>query len=75
MAVEKIAASFPPELLEEIRQDAADEGAPSISSWLSDAARLKLRRHRASAVLAAYEADHGEITEAELSAVQMEWPA
>jgi hypothetical protein len=74
MAVEKIAASFSPELLSEIRRSAG-EGATSISAWLSDAAQLKLRRHRATALLVAYEQEHGEITETELAPVQTKWPA
>ena len=75
MSVEKVAASFDPELLAEIRQDAAMGGAASLSAWLADAARLKLRRHRAATVLAEYERRHGVITDAELAVVRAAWPA
>ena len=75
MSVEKVAASFDPVLLAEIREDAAQAGAPSLSSWLADAAQLKLRRHRAAVLLAKYEHRHGVITDAELAEVQSAWPA
>ena len=75
MAVEKIAASFTPELLHDIRQAVADEGLPSVSAWLSEAARLKLRRKTAAALLADYEKQNGLITEDELEAVRAQWPA
>ena len=75
MSVEKVAASFDPVLLAEIREDAAQAGTPSLSAWLADAAQLKLRRHRAATLLAEHERRHGVITDAELAAVQSAWPA
>jgi len=75
VSVEKVAASFDRQLLAQIRDDAAQVGAPSLSAWLADAAQLKLRRHRAAVLLGEYERLHGSISDAELAAVQEQWPA
>ena len=75
MSVEKVAASFDPRLLAEIRKDAAQAGVPSLSAWLADAAHLKLRRQRAAILLAEYERRHGVITDAELAPVEGAWRA
>jgi hypothetical protein len=74
VGVEKIAASFSPELLAEMRRNAAEEGAPSLSAWLADAAAAKLRRHRMARAVADYEAEFGAITEEELQNVLAQWP-
>lgn len=74
MPVEKFAVSFDPRLAAEVRAHAEAEGE-SLSGWLADAAARKLRRVAARAVLADYEAEHGEITEEELAKVRSQWPA
>ena len=73
MAVEKFAISFPPDLLAHVREDAEAHGE-SLSGWLVDAASRKLRAVSARAALEAYEAEHGEITEEEMSEVRAQWP-
>lgn len=73
MAVEKLAISFPPDLLAHVREDAEAHGE-SVSEWLVDAASRKLRTAAARAALETYEAEHGEITEAEMSEVRARWP-
>jgi len=70
MPVRKFAISFAPDLYDAIAQDVEDEG---ISSWLADAARAKLRYKAAQEALRAYEAEHGEITTAEIEAVEEAW--
>ncbi len=74
MAVEKFAVSFDPGLAARVRAEAKAEGE-SLSGWLADAAARKLRRAAARAVLAEYEAKHGEITEQELAEVRAQSPA
>ncbi len=74
MPVEKFAVSFDPDLAAEVRAHAEAEGE-SLSGWLADAAARKLRRAAARAVLTDYEAEHGEITDAELAQVRGQWPA
>lgn len=67
---QRLSASVDAELLL-VAQTAVDEGrAASVSAWINDALRLKAdheRRMRAlDSFLAAYEAEHGVITEAEI---------
>lgn len=72
MGVEKVAVSFPPDLLAHVRAD-ADAHGESLSGWLADAASRKLRHAAAVAALEGFEAEHGEITEEELAEVQAQW--
>ena len=67
---ERLSASVDAELLE-AAQSAVEEGrADSISAWVNDALRLKAqhdqRMQALDSFLAAYEAKHGEITEADI---------
>lgn len=67
---QRLSASVDAELLD-AAQRAVDEGrASSLSAWVNDALRLKTdhdRRMQALDVfLAAYEAEHGTITDAEM---------
>jgi hypothetical protein len=74
MAVEKFAVSFDLDLAAQVRAKAEAEGE-SLSGWLADAATRKLQRAAARAVLADHEAEHGQITDAELAEVRAQWPA
>jgi hypothetical protein len=67
---ERLSASVDAELLQ-AAQSAVEEGrADSISAWVNDALRMKAQHDRRmqalDSFLAAYEAEHGEITEAEI---------
>lgn len=73
MGVEELAVSFPPDLLAHIRADAEAHGE-SLSKWLVDAALRKLRSAAGMAALQAFEAEHGEIADEELSEVRAQWP-
>ena len=72
MAVQKLAVSMPEELAEAVRADARKRGE-SMSGWLAEAAARRLRRQRAMTLLAAYEAEHGAITETEMREVRRRW--
>lgn len=61
--VERLAVSFDPDLVAAVRTAAAEE---SISSWLADAARRKLRAEGLLAAIGDWEAEHGRITGQEL---------
>jgi hypothetical protein len=74
MVVEKLAISLAPELLAEVRHDAEASGE-TVSGWLADAAVSKLRRRAAQLALAAFEAEHGVITDDELAEARALWPA
>lgn len=71
--VEKFTVSFEVELARLVRELAEAEGR-SVSGWLADAARRKLRREAAKAALAAYETEFGPITDDELEDVDKLWP-
>ncbi len=54
-----------------VAQHAVDQGqAESVSAWISEALRLKVRHDRRMAALdqfiSAYEAEHGQITQQEM---------
>jgi hypothetical protein len=68
---ERLSASVDADLMA-VAQDAVARGhAESVSSWVNDALRLKADRDRRLAALddfiAAYETEHGEISEAEMA--------
>jgi hypothetical protein len=63
MTVARFAVSFDPELARAVRKAA---GAEPTSAWLADAARRKLRAQGLLRVIQEWEAEHGEITSAEL---------
>lgn len=67
---QRLSASVDAELLH-LAQDAVEAGrAESVSAWVNDALRLKADHERRmealDSFLAAYEAEHGVITEAEM---------
>lgn len=69
MTVARLAISLDRELARQIRRSAAGE---PTSVWLADAARQKLRSEGLMEVVREYEAEHGEITEEEMRAVERE---
>ena len=69
MTVARIAVSLDPKLAKAIRRAAGKE---STSAWLADAAIRKLRSEGLLGVVREWEAEHGAITEAELSAAERE---
>ena len=72
MAVEKLAVSLEQDLARAVRAEAERQGS-SLSGWLADAARWKLRASAAVAALADYELEHGAITDAEMARLTPEW--
>ena len=74
MAAHKIAVSLPADLVEDVREDARAAGL-TVSGWLADAAARKLRRKQARALLAEFEAEHGELSAEELAEARKRWPA
>jgi Arc/MetJ-type ribon-helix-helix transcriptional regulator len=67
---QRLSASVDTELLAAAQQAVTEGRAQSISAWVNDALRLKTNHdRRLQAIddfLAAYEAEHGEITEDEM---------
>jgi hypothetical protein len=63
MTVERLAISLDKKLAGEVRRAA---GKKPVSTWLAEAARARLRSEGLLAVVAEWEAEHGEITEAEM---------
>jgi len=69
---QRLSASVDAELMQAGHEAVAEGRAESLSAWVNDALRLKAdhdRRMRAlDEFVAAYEAEHGEITEEEMRA-------
>lgn len=69
---ERLSASVDAELMAAAQKAVTDGRAESISAWVNDALRLKADHDRRLQALddflAAYEAEHGEITEDEVRA-------
>jgi Arc/MetJ-type ribon-helix-helix transcriptional regulator len=69
---QRLSASVDAELMRAGQEAVAEGRAESVSAWVNDALRLKAdhdQRMRAlDAFIAAYEAEHGEITEEEMRA-------
>jgi hypothetical protein len=67
---ERLSATIEADLLEAGRAAVAEGRAESLSAWVNDALRRQAahdrRMHALDAFLEAYEAEHGEITEAEM---------
>lgn len=72
--MERLSLSLPEELAVRIRAAALADGA-SLSAWLARAAESQLLLRNASQAIAAWEREHGEITESELAAVERAWRA
>jgi hypothetical protein len=66
MGVEKMSVSFDFELGEAIRSSAA-EAHQSVSAWLAEAARDRLRLQALGQAVAAWEQEFGRLTDAEVA--------
>ena len=66
MGVEKMSVSFELELGEAIRTSATAAGQ-SVSAWLAEAARDRLRLQALEEAVGAWEHEHGRLTEAEVA--------
>lgn len=71
MAVRRFSVSFDEDLAAEV-QAAAQGSRQSVSAWLAEAAHRRLKSDGLLAVVADWEAEHGEITEEELEAARRE---
>lgn len=71
MPAAKPTISLDPELRDQIEAAATSAGV-SFSAWLAEAARQRLRKERVLGLIAEWEAEHGEFTEAEIAAVRTE---
>ena len=69
MGVEKMSVSFALELGEAIRTSATRAGQ-SVSAWLGDAARDRLRLEALGEAVKAWEDQYGPLTEAEVAVAQ-----
>ena len=67
MGVETVSVSFDAELAERIRASAAGQ-SESISAWLADAARDRLRLEALGEAVAAWEIEHGPLSKGEVAA-------
>ena len=67
MGVEKLSVSFDLELGAAIRAAAVDEDQ-SVSSWLAEAARDRIRLAAVDDAVRAWERKYGSLTEAEIAA-------
>ena len=66
MGVEKMSVSFELELGEAIRTSATAAGQ-SVSAWLAEAVRDRLRLEALEEAVGAWEREHGRLTEAEVA--------
>jgi len=63
---DKRSVSFPPELAKAIDQAAAESGS-SFSAWVAETASHRLRLEAGRQGVAAWESEHGPLTEQELA--------
>jgi len=66
-----MSVSFDPELGDAVRSAAAQAGKP-LSSWLAEAAASKLRAEALAEFLAAWQAEHGALSAAEIAHAERE---
>ena len=71
--VDRVSLSLPADLGKQVRA-AAREDRAALSAWFAEAAETKLLLRNARLAIAAYEAEHGVISEAELDQVGAAWP-
>jgi 6-phosphogluconate dehydrogenase (decarboxylating) len=71
MKVAKLSISFDSDLGDAVRGAAHHKGS-SLSAWLADAAAAKLRAEALADYLEDWEAQHGELTAAELADAAIE---
>ena len=67
----KLSISFDPELGDAVRSAAAHAGKP-LSSWLAEAAAIKLRAEALEEFLANWESEHGVLTAGEIARAERE---
>jgi len=70
MGVEKMSVSFDLALGEEIRASATRSGQ-SVSAWLAESARDRLRLDALGDAVAAWGQEHGPLTEAEVADAEL----
>jgi predicted transcriptional regulator len=66
MQVDRLSVAIDPDLGQAVRQAAATSGV-SVSRWMGEAARDRLRNQLLGAALDAWEAENGPFTEEELA--------
>ena len=66
MKVDKLSVSFDPDLGDAVRA-AAKRSGRGLSGWLAEAAAARLRAEALAEFLDSWEAEHGELTAAELA--------
>jgi hypothetical protein len=66
-----VTISLDPELYAAVKADAESKGA-SVSSWVSDAVADKLRQQAWDEYMATYEAEFGEISQADVDRAHRE---
>ncbi|MGQ0680485.1 MAG: hypothetical protein ACT4OM_12670 [Actinomycetota bacterium] len=71
MGVEKMSVSFDLALGEAIRGSAARAGQ-SVSAWLGEAARDRLRLAALGEAMVAWKAEYGPLTQAEVASAEIE---
>lgn len=70
--MERLSLSLPEDLAARIR-DAAHADGSTLSAWLARAAESRLLLRNASQAIAAWEREHGAISDEELAAVERAW--
>lgn len=65
----KIAISVAADVHARIKQAAAEDGV-SVSAWMTESARRRLRVRNGLAAVAEWEAEHGAFTEGEMAAAR-----
>ena len=73
MPARRFAISVEEELAGAIEKAAADESDGNVSAWLARAAQTQLRQRAMREALAAYEAEHGEISAEEVEKAAGLW--
>jgi hypothetical protein len=71
VGVRKVTISLDPELYAAVKADAGRKGT-SVSSWVSAAAAEKLRQQAWDEYMVAYEAEFGEISQADVDRAHRE---
>jgi predicted transcriptional regulator len=69
VASRKLSITLPAELAEDVERLARERDMP-VSAWLAEAAEEARRHQAALAAIAAYEAESGVLTDAELAAAR-----
>lgn len=72
MATKKLSITLPAELAEMVKRQAKEEGT-SVSAVIADAVGVLARRRAAHEATAAFEAEEGPLTPAELAEAEALW--